>query len=475
MHGIGPGFHRACVGSLLVCRRAAAARAGPARLGCARTWACSADQVAFLQAQGAVPFAYLSVGELSPEDEVSADAAQLSSGERNHEWQSDIADLASPQWQQHLLERAARLRSQGYRGLFLDTLDSFMRLPEERRPAQLQGLVALLQRLHAEYPDLQLFFNRGFEALPELGFAPAAVAVESLEASWDQAQGQYGRVSESDRAWLDGQLKPLLDAGTPVVAIEYLPPEQREQARELSQRLQQQGYLPVITTPELDSLGVGTLEVVPRRIALLYDPREGELTRSPGHVLLGGLLEYLGYRVDYFAVDGHLPGRRFDELYAGVVVWMTSGAPAQAGQFRRFFAGAPGRGHAHRILWRYAGRRRAPARPSGPAPPAIRAERGQPKQVDAALVGSFEAPLRLRARDLLALSADESRLKPALQLQDDQSKPADTSGYGRLGRLCAGPIPVSGVSLRASLDAGPVQLSAGQPATTAAAGAGRDH
>ena len=93
-------------------------------------------------------------------------------------------------------------------------------LPEERRPAQLQGLVALLQRLHAEYPDLQLFFNRGFEALPELGFAPAAVAVESLEASWDQAQGRYGRVSESDRAWLDGQLKPLLDAGTPVVAIE---------------------------------------------------------------------------------------------------------------------------------------------------------------------------------------------------------------------------------------------------------------
>ena len=148
------------------------------------------DQVAFLQAQGAVPFAYLSVGELSPEDEASAGAAQLSSGERNHEWQSDIADLASPQWQQHLLERAARLRSQGYRGLFLDTLDSFMRLPEERRPAQLQGLVALLQRLHAEYPDLQLFFNRGFEALPELGFAPAAVAVESLEASWDQARGQ---------------------------------------------------------------------------------------------------------------------------------------------------------------------------------------------------------------------------------------------------------------------------------------------
>jgi len=391
------------------------------------------DQVAFLQAQGAVPFAYLSVGELSPEDEASADAAQLSSGERNHEWQSDIADLASPQWQQHLLERAARLRSQGYRGLFLDTLDSFMRLPEERRPAQLQGLVALLQRLHAEYPDLQLFFNRGFEALPELGFAPAAVAVESLEASWDQAQGQYGRVSESDRAWLDGQLKPLLDAGTPVVAIEYLPPEQREQARELSQRLQQQGYLPVITTPELDSLGVGTLEVVPRRIALLYDPREGELTRSPGHVLLGGLLEYLGYRVDYFAVDGHLPERRFDELYAGVVVWMTSGAPAQAGQFRRFlqarlnegtriafFGGMPV--DDARLLARL-GLRRLPYEP----------REVSLKQVDAALVGSFEAPLRLRARDLLALSADDKLLKPALQLQDEQSNlltPVATADWG---------------------------------------------
>lgn len=399
----------------------------------------AADQVAFLRAQGAVPYAYLSVGELSPEDEALPDAEQLSSGERNREWQSDIADLASPQWQQRLLDRAAALQGAGYRGLFLDTMDSFMRLPESRRAEQQQGLVALLQRLHAEYPQLQLFFNRGFEVLPQLDFAPAAVAVESLEASWDQAQGRYRRVPENDRAWLDGQLQPLLAAGVPVVAIEYLPPEQREQARDLSRRLQQEGFVPVVTTPDLDSLGVGTLEIVPRRIALLFDPREGELTRTQGHVFLGGLLEYLGYRVDYFPVDGHLPQRRFDELYAGVVVWMTSGAPSQASDFRRFLQARLNEGTRiaffggmplddARLLSRL-GLRRLPYDPDNVSL----------SRVDSSLLGNFEAPLRLRSRDLLALTADEDVLRPALQLLDHQQNLLTPVALGDWGGYALAP------------------------------------
>src|SRR5690606_31787384 len=153
------------------------------------------------------------------------------------------------------------------RGLFLDTLDSFMLLPEAQRPAQREALISLLRELKTRYPELALFFNRGFEVLPELDQVAAAVAVESIHAGWDAQLGEYREVPAADRQWLEAQLKPLQERDLPIVAIEYLPPNQRPEARKLARQLLAEGYMPFISTPELDYLGVGAVEVQPRRIA----------------------------------------------------------------------------------------------------------------------------------------------------------------------------------------------------------------
>ena len=258
----------------------------------------SVAYVAFLSAQGALPFAYLSVGEVDGGMLAEAQSAGVLSGTANTLWQSQVADLSNPKWQAMLLERAKSYHEQGYDGLFLDTLDSFMLLADERQPAQREGLLALLEALHEQLPGMKLFFNRGFEVLPAFSGLVDAVAVESLSAGWNAASQTYVPVSASDREWLNGQLAPLKDVGIPLVAIEYLSADQPEQARSLAKELVSEGYIPVITSPDLDRLGVSSIEVQPRRIALVYDPREGELTLNPGHVYLGGLLEYLGYRVD---------------------------------------------------------------------------------------------------------------------------------------------------------------------------------
>ncbi|MHC9937610.1 hypothetical protein ACQX12_12185, partial [Corynebacterium diphtheriae] len=55
-----------------------------------------------------------------------------------------------------------------------------------------------------------------------------------------------------------------------------------------------------------------------------------------GHSNLGGLLEYLGYRVDYLPANSDLPQYGFSGLYAGVVTWMTSGPPQDTPAFNRF-------------------------------------------------------------------------------------------------------------------------------------------
>lgn len=394
----------------------------------------SASGITFLTKQGTAPFAYLSVGEVYKDALSTAQAGSILTGQRNAGWDSEVADLTSADWQQHLFDQAKAFRQQGYAGLFLDTLDSFTLLPAEQHKAQQQALIALLERLHAELPQLQLFMNRGFEVLPELSFQPAGVAVESLEAGWNQTNTRYQAVSPEDRSWLDTKLKPLRAAGIPVVAIEYLPAERRQQARELSRKLVAEGYIPFITTPDLASIGTGSLEVVPRRIALLFDPREGGMSASSGHRLLGGLLEYLGYRVDYFPVDSNLPEYPFSELYAGVVVWMTSGVPAAKEEFKRFvrarldeavpLAFMGGLPIEDSGLLARMGIRRSEAKPGSQV---------QLLSHDKQLIGEFEAPLQARVANPQRVHAVDEQLKPVLSLRDSAGEvqiPVATADWG---------------------------------------------
>lgn len=284
---------------------------------------------------GGKPLAYLSIGEVGDDAIDAADTNAWRIG-RNTAWNSSLMNLADKGWQDALLKRAHALRDEGYQGLFLDTLDSFQLLPEQQRVAQLQGLVDILDRLHNELPQLHLLFNRGFEAIERLDWVPELVAFESLYAGWDPAQNQYREVTPEDRDWLLQKLLPLREKGSILLALEYLPPQRRDEARQLAQQIRQEGFIPWISTPEQNYLGIGSIEVLPRRLLVLYDPREGEMSYSSGFSLLGSLLEYMGYRIDYLSIDQLPENIPTKGLYAGIIVWMTSGAPPNAAYFERW-------------------------------------------------------------------------------------------------------------------------------------------
>ncbi|MFC2971120.1 bifunctional glycoside hydrolase 114/ polysaccharide deacetylase family protein [Azotobacter bryophylli] len=385
----------------------------------------SAPDIAFLREQGSTPFAYLSIGEFKGDGPALRQEGLDKAGSpvRNEAWDSQVMDLASPVWRSYLLQRAARLGEQGYGGLFLDTLDSYQLLPESEREVQRQALVSLLRDLKRQQPGMKLFFNRGFEVLPELPGVAAAVAVESIHAGWS-AEGQaYREVPQSDRDWLEARLGPLRKQGIPLVAIDYLPPERRDEARRLAARLQAEGYIPFVTTPKLDYLGIGSIEVQPRRIAMIYDPTEGDVSRNLGHIKLASLLEYLGYRVDYLAADQSLPQRPARGLYAGMVTWMTSGPPLDGQLFSDWLsarldeqvplailAGLPVEND---LLLQRLGLQHAP----GPL-------QGTPKLLvqDGGLLGRFEAPVQLRARDVPPFTVTEHGPRPVLAMADAQGQ-----------------------------------------------------
>jgi hypothetical protein len=401
----------------------------------------SAGDVKTLRKLGSHPFAYVSVGEFDG-NKAAIDKAGLRnavSPVRNDSWNSQVMDLTAPAWREHLLGRAKALQAEGYDGLFLDTLDSFQLLPEGSREAQRTALASLLREMHKRQPTLKLFFNRGFEVLPELDGVAAAVAFESMYAGWDAAAKRYRPVPEADREWLQTQLQPLRAKGIPLVAIDYLPPERREEARKLAKRLRDEGFIPFISTPELDSMGISSVEVQPRRIAMVYDPREGDLIRNAGHTLLGGLLEYLGYRVDYLAADA-LPDHRFSGLYAGIITWMTSGPPQDSPAFNRwlgkrldekvplvFFAGLPVE---DKVLLKRLGLNRG-------APPGTQSL--TVTYQDKSLLGAFEAPVQPRSRDLTAVSVLPKGPKAALLLTGEGGQTFTPVAVAEWGGLALAP------------------------------------
>ena len=288
-------------------------------------------------------FAYVSIGEVEPTRAYfKAIPAGILKGE-NQAWGSSVVDQTHPQWQAFLVERiVAPLWQRGYRGFFLDTLDSYHLIAKtpEARAAQEAAMVATLRALRTRFPGIRLIFNRGFEVLPQVREMVLAVAAESLYRGWDPAAKKYREVPAGDREWLLAQLQKVKNEyALPVIAIDYVAPGERALARETARRILALGITPWVANADLDMLGVGTVEVLPRRVLVLTSrPLEsGDFHTSTAQRFLGMPLNHLGYAYDL--VDPRsdpLPSGTLAGRYAGVVSWLSPGTAAEDAKVSAF-------------------------------------------------------------------------------------------------------------------------------------------
>jgi len=282
-------------------------------------------------------FAYVSVGELDPKRSYAPDVEKSWIIGRNDAWGTSILDPANPAWRSFLLERVmAPLWEKGYRGFFLDTLDSYQEVEtnSEERQRREDGLAATIYAMKKRFPGAKLILNRGFEVFDRVRGEVMAVAAESMYQRFDPVSATYGPVPEEDREWLKGQLAHIQKAGVPVIAIDYVPPGKRELARKTAKMLSELGYIPWIADNDHSSLGVGAVEVVPRRILGLYDGLEGDIAETKLHRFAQMPLNHLGYRLEMHNLREPLPEGILAGLYAGVVVWPLSGAPGDRRELR---------------------------------------------------------------------------------------------------------------------------------------------
>ena len=291
-----------------------------------------ANELKALTEHGALAYAYLSVGEVGPTRAYAADIREEWVLGKNDVWDSKVLDLNNPAVVDFLLRRIDALVKAGYSGLFLDTMDSYQIYAKtaEQKALQESAIASFVQQVTRQHAGIRLISNRGFEVLDQTGPYLEAVAAESLFASWDNAAQRYVDVPEADRQWLMGKLNSARSQfGLDIIAIEYLPPERRAEARQVATAVARLGFTPWVSTPQLDYIGVGSMEVMPRKVMLLFDSRaNGRQASTEVHELVAPLIEYYGYVPEYVDVATQtLPAGELKGQVAGIVTWSSTQYP----------------------------------------------------------------------------------------------------------------------------------------------------
>ncbi len=282
-------------------------------------------------------FAYVSVGEVLSGRTYFGDIPKDWLVGDNDAWHARVIDQAADGWPAFYVDKViAPLWERGYRGFFLDTLDSYHLVAKTdiERARQEAGMVRAIQAIKARYPDAKLLFNRGFEILPKVHSLAYGVVFESLFRGWNQAQGVYTEVSQDDRDWLLNQARIVREQyRLPVISIDYCPPAERKCQRDIARKIRAHGITPYVTDPALQTVGVGQLEVLPRRVLVVQESRQGvTIDNSEGVRYVSMPLNYLGYRVEFAETRDPLPEITSDR-YAGVVVWANDNFMQNPGRF----------------------------------------------------------------------------------------------------------------------------------------------
>jgi len=277
--------------------------------------------------------AYVSVGEVTPERPYFADIPKAWLPASNAAWGSRVIDQTASDWPQFLRERIVKpLWDAGFRAFFLDTLDSYQLLAKTpaAQAQQAKALTQTLRGLVAAFPGIRLMLNRGFE-LVDATLAPniLAVAAESLYRGWNQRESQYVQVGAADRDWLLARFEEMRTRfKLPCIAIDYCAPADRALARQTAQKIAAHGLIPWVADPALESLGVGSVELVPRRVLLLHSCEQGdgpELQAQSAHLYGAMPLEYLGLVPEYRYVGAPAITEPLSGRYAAIVLYPDDG------------------------------------------------------------------------------------------------------------------------------------------------------
>lgn len=230
-------------------------------------------------------------------------------------------------------QKISPLWKQGFRGFLLDDGADI----GQESTKTTEWLLRVLQEIGKKYPESHLMV-RNHLALAETGSNNLqAIIVDSL---YQQQKGHGGflpKVSDALRITTLDQIKRIqAQTVLPVVAIDYCAIGNQPCRTNTASKLQNDGIIPFVTTPDVGSVGVGRIEVMPRKVLVVQTIRPGQpLDETRGVRSIAMPLNYLGYDVQFADINALLPSRISNDRYAGIVVAI-EGKVNNAGAWREW-------------------------------------------------------------------------------------------------------------------------------------------
>ncbi|CAE6818586.1 hypothetical protein R75483_06131 [Paraburkholderia domus] len=213
----------------------------------------------------------------------------------------------------------------GYRGFLLDT------------PAA----IAAAGRIQEVHPEARLVAGGADVLHIALPYAKSLYAVvgDSLVRGLDDS-GRPVEIPEPLRAERVAAARAFTrQTGVAVVSVEFCARSDRQCARDTAAQVVATGVVPYVTSKARDIVGIGKIEVMPRKILVVQDrDTKDPLDLSAGVRDLAMPLNYMGYDVQYADFSTRLPDDITPDRYAGVVAWIQRGAVPDPQVWQRWVA-----------------------------------------------------------------------------------------------------------------------------------------
>jgi len=180
--------------------------------------------------------------------------------EENPHWEGNYyVDIRNKEWQDLIInEVIPGIKAQGFKGLFLDTIDTAEMLEETDSIKYIgaqQAMMQFIRRIRRAYPDLYLISNNGFSILKQIGANIDACLVEDIHTMVDFENDSYKKVPKEDRLYKVRILQYIMKKyRIPVLNIDYADSKDKRSIHRCIRNSRRLGFIPYVAEKNLDRI-----------------------------------------------------------------------------------------------------------------------------------------------------------------------------------------------------------------------------
>jgi len=215
----------------------------------------------FIQ-RGKTTLGYLSLGEINRSRPYFSEIEEMGLLlQKNGQWKGAyLIDIRDKRWHCYLIERLIpQVLYDRFDGLFLDTLDSALKL-EEKEPETYKGMreaaIKLIKMIRFHYPEIPLMVNRSYAILSTIADQVDMALGESLLTTYNFEKKVYERVPEKVHKEQVAVLKEARQRNPKLrlFSLDYWDPADTVEIKRIYAEEREKGFIPYVGTIELNRI-----------------------------------------------------------------------------------------------------------------------------------------------------------------------------------------------------------------------------